>query len=500
MTTIICPVRSDAPGILPAITIDRTAASPLYRQIYDGYREAIVDRRLRGGQRLPSTRALAVALRISRIPVLNAFEQLLAEGYFESRRGSGTFVAASLPAEAPAKDSSAAHPTVKGPGPRVVAHRPAAALRSTPEPWLGGYGAFRLSEPAMDHFPLAVWSRLVARNCRGTARGEMAYGSAMGFLRFRAAIAAYLRTARAVRCEAEQIMVVSGSQQALEITARVLLDPGQSVWVEEPGYEGAHDALGMAGARIVPVPVDEGGLDVAAGMARDPRARAAYVTPSHQYPLGFTMRPDRRLQLLDWAQATGAWLIEDDYDSEYRYESQPISALQGLDRDARVIYIGTFSKVLFPAVRIGYLVIPPDLVGRFSAVRAAMDICPPGLNQAVLADFIAEGHFARHLRRTRAIYAERRGAMVEALHRELGPRLEVVGAQAGIHLTAILAEGAEDRAISERAARDGLWVMALSSRYLGPPTRQGLVLGYGGTSVEQIPDAVRRLRRIMSAS
>ena len=188
LTTIICPVRSDAPGILPAITIDRTAASPLYRQIYDGYREASVDRRLRGGQRLPSTRALAVALRISRIPVLNAFEQLLAEGYFESRRGSGTFVAASLPAEAPAKDSSAAHPTVKGPGPRVVAHRPAAALRSTPEPWLGGFGAFRLSEPAMDHFPLAVWSRLVARNCRGTARGEMAYGSAMGFLRFRAAI------------------------------------------------------------------------------------------------------------------------------------------------------------------------------------------------------------------------------------------------------------------------------------------------------------------------
>jgi GntR family transcriptional regulator/MocR family aminotransferase len=488
-----------AAGILPAITIDRGAAKPLYRQLYDGYRDAIVERRLRGGQRLPSTRALAAELRISRIPVLNAFEQLLAEGYFESRRGSGTFVAGTLPDDFPATKRLAGRQTVKRPGPRVVARRPAAVLRCTPEPWFGGFGAFRLSEPAADHFPLAAWSRLVARHSRNTTRGAMLYGSPLGSLSFRQAVAAYLRTARAVRCEAEQIMVVSGSQQALEITARVVVDPGQSVWVEEPGYSGAHDALAMAGARLVPVPIDGGGLDAAAGIARCPRARAAYLTPSHQFPLGVTMSLARRLQLLEWAQATGAWLIEDDYDSEYRYESQPIGALQGLDRDARVIYIGTFSKVLFPALRVGYLVIPPDLVGRFSTVRAAMDLCPPALNQAVLADFIAEGHFARHLRRTRALYAERRSALVEALRREL-PLLEVVGAEAGFHLTAILAGRPGDLAISERAARDGLWAMPLSACYLGPPSQEGLVLGYGGIGVAQMPGAVRRLRRVLDAA
>jgi GntR family transcriptional regulator/MocR family aminotransferase len=344
-----------------------------------------------------------------------------------------------------------------------------------------------MSQTALDHFPFPIWSRLMARHCRGLRRDALHYGSPMGDLALRQALAAYLRTARAVRCEAEQIMVVSGSQQALEITARVLLDAGQPVWIEDPGYGGARDALAMAGARLVPVPVDGHGLDVAAGIAACPRARAAVVTPSHQYPLGATLSAARRLQLLDWAQATGAWIVEDDYDSEFRYESQPIAALQGLDHDARVVYIGTFSKVLFPALRVGYLVIPPDLVDRFSEVREAMDICPPALISAVLADFIAEGHFARHLRRTRL-----------SLRRCLGRRLRAVGAEAGIHLVAIC-DTRVDRAISLRAARDGLWAMPLSSCYLGAPARHGLVLGYGGTSVAAMPKAVERLRRAVEA-
>jgi GntR family transcriptional regulator/MocR family aminotransferase len=488
-------VTSAAPGILPAIAVDRASGMPLYRQLYEAFRAAILERRLRGGQRLPSTRALAAELGISRIPVLNAFDQLIAEGYLESRRGSGTFVAGALVDEPSFARRQGARQAGGQPGPRVVARRPAAILQDTPEPWLGGFGAFRLSEPAVDEFPLAIWSRLVARHGRNTTRSAMVYGSPMGSLPFRQAVAAYLRTARAVRCEAEQVMVVSGSQQALEITARVLLDPGQPVWVEEPGYRGAREALAMAGARLVPVPVDDAGLDVAAGIERCPRARAALVTPSHQYPLGVAMSLARRLQLLDWAHDTGAWLVEDDYDSEYRYESQPIAALQGLDRDARVIYIGTFSKVLFPALRVGYLVIPPDLAGRFSAVRAAMDISPPALTPAVLADFIAEGHFARHLRRMRALYAERRSVLVEALRRELGPLLAVAGTEAGFHLTAILAASSGDWPIAERAARDGLWAMPLSTCYQGLPVQQGLVLGYGGVSAAQIPGAVRRLRR-----
>jgi GntR family transcriptional regulator/MocR family aminotransferase len=482
-----------AAGLERAVGVDRAAARPLYRQICDAYRAAIVEGRLRAGQRLPSTRALAAALGISRIPVLYAFDQLLAEGYFQSRRGSGTFVSRTLPDEVGAPSRPASRAT----GPRPVARRSDALLRRPPEPWLAGFGAFRVSEPALDHFPFDAWSRLVARHSRGRRRAAANYGSAMGDPALRDALAAYLRTSRAVRCEAAQIMVVSGSQQGLEITARVLLDPGHRVWVEEPGYGGARDVLAMAGARPVPVPVDDEGLDVAAGIRLCRRARAALVTPSHQYPLGATMSASRRMQLLDWAQAAGAWIVEDDYDSEYRYDSQPIAALQGLDRDARVVYVGTFSKVLFPALRVGYVVIPGDLVERFAAVRDAMDICPPAAASGALADFIAEGHFARHLRRTSALYRERRAALVEALP-ALGPGWRVAGSEAGIHLVA-LCERRGDRAIAVRAARDGIRALPLSSCYVGTPLRSGLVLGYGGVAAADIGEAVHRLRRALRA-
>jgi GntR family transcriptional regulator / MocR family aminotransferase len=236
---------------------------------------------------------------------------------------------------------------------------------------------------------------------------------------------------------------------------------------------------------------------VAAGAALSPRARAVYVTPSHQYPLGATLTASRRLQLLDWARRSGAWILEDDYDSEYRYESPPVAALQGLDRDSRVIYIGTFSKVLFPALRVGYLVVPTDLVERFAAMRAAVDDFPSTLYQAVLADFLAEGHFARHLRRMRRLYRERRGALVEALRSELGAAVQVLGEGAGMHLAAVLGEGSQDRRLAERAAQEGVWAMPLSACYLGEPSRAGLVLGYGGTAVPEILDGVRRLARLL---
>jgi GntR family transcriptional regulator/MocR family aminotransferase len=289
-------------------------------------------------------------------------------------------------------------------------------------------------------------------------------------------------------------MVVSGSQQALSLTARVLVDPGSRVWVEEPGYGGTRDVLRLRNARLVPVPVDEEGLNVSAGVERCPEASAAYVTPSHQYPLGMVMSASRRLQLLDWAQSNGSWIIEDDYDSEYRYESLPIASLQGLDRNSRVLYIGTFSKVLFPALRLGYIVIPADLVARFVAVRDATDIFPPTFAQAVLADFIREGHFGRHLRRTRALYSERRVALVDGIRAQLGDRLRVLGDEAGMHLVASLSKGLNDHEVSARAARHGLWVMPLSPCYIGKASRQGFVLGFGGTSVPEISSGVRRLR------
>ncbi len=498
ITTMIPGVKS-APELLPVVAVDRRTKTPLYRQIYDGYREAIVGGRLRPGQRLPSTRGLAAELGISRIPVLGAFEQLLAEGYFESRVGAGTFVALSLPADLFATGSRDTHggKNVR-PGRRLLPRKPGVPLRR-PMPWLQGWGAFRVSQPAVEQFPFAAWSSLVARHSRNPRAALLHYGDPMGHRPFRETVADYLRTARGVRCEPEHVMVVSGSQHALAITARVLLEPGDRVWVEEPGYGGARDVLMMAGARLVPVPVDDKGLDVQAGVGLGVKARAAYVTPSHQYPLGVTMGASRRLQLLDWARRGGSWIIEDDYDSEYRYESPPVAALQGLDREGRVVYIGTFSKVLFPALRLGYLVVPPGLVDRFAAVREAMDVFPPSLPQAVFADFIDHGHFARHVRRVRSLYRERRAALVEGLDRELGSVVEIIGDSAGMHLTVTLKKGSADLRIAQHAARHGLWTMPLSSCYLGKPSRHGFVLGYGGTSTAEIPLAVEQLRRLMAS-
>jgi GntR family transcriptional regulator/MocR family aminotransferase len=481
--------------IVAVVAIDRRSRTPLYRQIYTGYREAILARRLRSGERLPSTRALARELGISRLPVLEAFDQLLAEGYCESRVGAGTFVARSLPALA------APQPGTGGPRPgrRPLARGPAARLHR-PAPWLNARRPFGMGGTAVEHFPAEVWAQMVARHTRRPDRAALRYGNSMGHPPFREAIADYLRAARAVRCTAEQIMVVAGSQQALELTARVLIDPGDQVLVEDPGYWGARDVFGMARAKLRGVPVDAEGIEVASLPPASARLRAVYVTPSHQFPLGVTMSVSRRLQLLDWARRAGAWVIEDDYNSEYRYESQPVGALQGLDGDARVIYIGTFSKVLSPALRMGYLVLPEDLAPRFRLVRWAMDICPPILYQQALADFIAEGHFARHLRRTRELYRGRREILVDALRAELGGRLEILGEHAGMHVVVTLPPALRDIEISERAAAEGLSALHLSSCYVGRRPRQGLLLGYGGTDEDEIPDAVRRLRRVIEES
>ncbi len=493
-------MRTAPPAILPVIAIDRAIPKPLYRQIYEGYRDAIVERRLRAGQRLPSSRTLAAELQMSRIPILNAFEQLLAEGYFESRVGSGTFVARSLPGELliSARRSVSQRPRVRLAA-RIIARRAEALRRDEPGPWLRGSGAFHMGQPPIDRFPLKVWSKLVGRHCRNADPSLLHYGQAMGLLPLREAVAEYLRTARAVRCEAEQIMIVNGSLQGVELASHVLLDPDSPVWVEEPGYFGARGALTLAGARLVPVGVDEEGLDVSAGIARCPRPRAIFVTPSHQFPLGATMSASRRLRLLDCARDGGSWIIEDDYDSEYRYGNLPIASLQGLDRDSRVIYIGTFSKIMFPALRLGYIVLPPDLVEAFVQARRAMDSSSPTFLQAVLADFIREGHFARHIRRMRVLCRERRRALVDALQLEFGDALAVLGDQAGMFLTAALPKGWSDREICEAAARQELWVAPLSEAYLGKVLRQGLILGYGGSTVEEIQAGIHRLRNVVTS-
>jgi GntR family transcriptional regulator/MocR family aminotransferase len=313
----------------------------------------------------------------------------------------------------------------------------------------------------------------------------------------REVIAEYLGVVRAVRCKPSQILVTTGSQQALQLSAQVLFDANGRAWIEEPGYPGARQALIMAGAQLVPVPVDNEGLNVAEGIRGAGNAQAVYITPSHQYPLGVTMTATRRMMLLNWAARSGAWIIEDDYDSEYRFGGRPVPSLQGLDTNQRVIYIGTFSKVMFPALRLGYMVVPEDLVDAFSTARDATDQCSATLYQAAMTDFIREGHFARHIRKMRMLYMERRTALVEAIRNQMRDKLEVIGAEAGMHLVALLPPGVSDVAVSKKAAAMGISTMPLSSCYLKSPARAGLILGYGGTDARQIHEGMRKLRTLI---
>jgi GntR family transcriptional regulator / MocR family aminotransferase len=486
-----------ASRISPLIEIDRNSQAPLHKQVYDGFRAAILRGDLPPGQRVPSSRDLAGEIRISRFPILQAYAQLLAEGYFESRMGAGTFVARSLPEQLTSVKRHVSRPLQTPSGPRSVSNASSLYPRFDVGAFTRGWGAFGVHQPAFDQFPFPIWSNLVTRHSRNPHASALHHLSPLGSERFRTEICAYLRTARAVQCDPGQIMIVSGSQQALDITVRVLLDPGSAAFVEEPGYGLQRTILNAAGCRLFPVPVDREGMDIGFAMDRKQQARAAFVTPSHQYPLGATMSATRRLHLLNWAQSSGSWIIEDDYDSEFRYESSPIASLQGMDANSRVIYIGTFSKVLFPSLRVGYIVMPHDLVERFSAVRFAMDIFPPYLYQEVLADFMSEGHFARHIRKMRNLYGERRKVLVETIRSRFGDMFEVHGAEAGMHVTVTLPAGFRDTEIAAKAARSRMWLLPLSPCYLKGPVRHGFVLGFGSTPSDQIPAAVATLRSLI---
>jgi GntR family transcriptional regulator/MocR family aminotransferase len=492
-----------APSYLPPIALDHRKKTPIYRQLYEWFRSAITSGQLRPGQRVPSTRALCAELNVSRIPVLNAYDQLHAEGYFTTIVGAGTCVATSIPDDAlnvhDARVSDTSREVIPRQGPRKMSTRGITLTRQLQQTWLNNLGAFRVSLPALDHFPNREWSKLVARHSRRPAKGIMAYGDAMGYLPFREAIAEYLGASRSVRCDPSQILVTTGSQQGLQLAAQVLLDPNDRVWMEEPGYPGARQAFSTAKAELLPVRVDQEGMDVATMIDRGRNARAVYITPSHQYPMGVTMSASHRMLLLNWAVRTGAWIIEDDYDSEYRFGSRPIPSLQGLDENGKVIYVGTFSKVMFPALRLGYVVVPPDLVSAFSAAREATDIFSSTLYQAVLTDFIGEGHFARHLRRMRMLYMERRTALINAIDVEMNDLLEVIGSEAGMHLVALLPHGVSDVEIASRAAQNGISAMPLSSCYRKQPRRGGLILGYGGVNAHQIRSGIRTLRPIIES-
>jgi GntR family transcriptional regulator/MocR family aminotransferase len=487
--------RSNA-GLL--IRIDPRARAGLQQQIYAAVRRAILDGVAAPGTQLASSRALADDLCVSRTTTLLAYEQLTAEGYVTTRHGSGTFVAQVLPDDlsrvnAPRRVTRTKHPPLS---------RRGAALAATPAPprrLPGPSRAFRLGAPALDLFPHRLWSQLVNRRLRSVTVAQLDYSDPAGFQGLREAIADHVQAARGTRCTADQVVVVAGAQRGLEHICHFVLDPGDKAWLEEPGYFGARSALVGAGARIVPVPVTDHGLDVDAGIAHGRDARLVYVTPSHQFPLGVPMSLPRRLALLKWASGAGAWVVEDDYDSEFRYGARPVPCLHGLDADGRVIYVGSFSKTLFPSLRLGFLIVPADIREPLLAARRAADVHPPLLEQTALADLMAAGHFDRHLRRMRAAYAERLEALRAAAERYCSGVLRVRPVKTGLHAVADL-QGVPADAVCREARTRGVDVTALSAYYLQRPRgANGLVLGFGAVGPDAIRGGMERLAAAIEA-
>jgi GntR family transcriptional regulator / MocR family aminotransferase len=471
----------------------------LYRALYTHIRSAILSGELKGGMRLPSTRALAEELNLSRNTVLNAYRQLLAEGYLESNEGSGTFVAQVLPEHlltAPEEETSkTSQPLSEETQQPVFSERAKAQIASSQPPSNGQLPRPFLPEGiALDMFPFELWTRLVVRQARRMPVNVFTYQDSAGYRPLREAIAAHVAVSRQVHCKPDQIMIVPGSQGALDLASRMIINPGDPVWMEDPGYHGARGAFLGAGANVTSVPVDDEGLMVDVGIKRAPQAKLVYLTPSHQFPLGVTLSLLRRLKLLEWSKQANAYILEDDYDSEFRFADRPLAALQGLDDAERVIYIGTFSKVLFPSLRIGYMILPQQLVDPFLKVRRFTDIHAPLFEQAVLADFIVEGHFMRHLRRMRTLYAERRSVLLEAA-RELP--LEIFSAEAGIHCVGWLPDGIDDLVIAEKASVYDLELVTVSKFCIEPFARKGLLLGYGGYSEQEIRAGIHRLEALL---
>ena len=458
-----------------------------WRWLYTELRGAILDGRLKPGARMPSTRSLGMQYSLSRGTVVAAFDQLQAEGYTRTEVGSGTYVASGIPdgfLSTTRKPAALALPTSKAALPKR-AQQFLKDVDVTPASHSIGK-AFRAYEPAIDLFPVDLWARLASRVLRRAPRSLYAHGNAAGYPPLRRAVAAYVGASRGVRCSPEQIIVTSGAQHALDLISRFLLTPGDPVWIEDPGYSGALQTFRATSARIVPIPVDQDGLIVTAGRKLALKAKLAYVTPANQFPMGVTMSADRRLELLRWAASANAWIIEDEYDAEYRYFGHPVAALQTLDSSGCVIYVGTFTKMLFNALRLGFMVLPERLVEAFVSARSFVDRHPPTLDQAILAEFITEGHFGHHVRRMRQTYAQRIEVLKSAADKHLNGVLDIVHAGAGIRTLGWLKTWKSDRDAARQARKLGLEVEPLSmftTKYEQPPA---LLLGFAGCNPAEL--------------
>lgn len=459
--------------------------APIYLQLYRRYRDAIEARKLEPGDRVPSVRSLASELNLARGTIETAYQMLIAEGYFEARGAAGTVVSPRLPKRAESgKARLSVHPLHDSRRTETVAGR---AL------------PFQLGLPALDAFPRKVWARLAVRKLRTLETVSMTYPDSAGYDPLRRAIATYLGISRGITCSHEQVFVTAGYRGTLELVRRALLQAGDVGWYEDPGYLFARQFLERSGMHLMPVPVDDEGLNVSVGVQRAAEARFAVVTPTHQSPMGMALSLPRRLELLEWANRRRAWIIEDDYDSEFRYHGRPLPALKSLDRDGRVLYSGTFSKVLFPGLRLAYLVVPEAQVGKF---RDTVNHLPgPGsiLPQAMVAEFMEQGHFARHLRKMRALYVTRRGYLVDALAQTMQAHLHVQPQAGGIHVLAHLNGKLNDKALTTAAQASDLAVEALSRWRMRKSSRGGLLMGFANfATAEEAMASVQRLKTVLT--
>lgn len=467
-------------------------SGPLFRQVYLGLREAILSGNFHSGEKLPSTRDLAEQLGVSRTVALLAYDQLLAEGFAAGRAGSGTYVSCGVGTARPARPEGAVKLRLSHFGSAASAAWSQVDFPARRRPALVYDFAYGRSD--LQTFPFEMWRRILLRCARQAPAADLDYGPAAGNVTLRKAICAHLRRSRAVACDPSQVIVVNGSQQALDLIARVLIQPGDPVVIENPSYQGTREVLRAAGARLLPVAVDREGLNPA---KLPPRARLAFVTPSHQFPTGAILPLSRRLALLRWGKQNNAVLVEDDYDGEFRYEGQPLESLQGLDREGRVIYIGTFSRTIFSALRIGYLIAPQPLVPAFTAAKWLCDRHTATLEQETLAEFILSGMYERYLRRVRRRNTARRQALLEAVRTHLGDRVEITGEGAGAHIVLWPLRRAAEETVVARAAALGVGVYGISPYFLKKPSQPGILLGYSRLREREIREGIRRLSQVL---
>ena len=483
-------------SLIGAVRLDRNHSTPLHRQLYEALRQHILSGQLKAATKLPPTRSLAHDLGVSRNTIINAFDQLIAEGYLEGRAGSGTFVSAQLPESWLQINQQPINKSTSQPD--IFLSQRGQRLAATQAYFGKVANAFPPGLPAIDAFPFALWEKLLRRYWQEPNPDWLGYNDPLGHLPLRQAIATHIQTARGVVCDPEQVVITSGTQEGMSMAARLLLDPGDEAWMENPGYKSAAAALVAAGAQVVPIELDDQGLLVSDGVAKAPDAKMVYVSPSHQYPLGSTMSLARRMELLEWAGKSGTWILEDDYNNEYRFGIRPIPALHALDQYNRVLYIGTFSKVMFPALRIGYIVVPKPLIAAFQNLKAFSSRAAPQITQMALADFITEGHFARHLRRMRTLYAYRRDVFMEEAQ-ALAPQITFRPALAGMHVVGWLQKGVDDVEISAELSTLNIDAPPLSDYSLTPLEQGGLVFGFGAVGEADIRSNLRKIARWLKA-